>query len=95
MTHDLLLNYDEFASGLPRDRTFSFTSAEEKEEELLRSGVCQPMRQMGKGKFCSSLAVLGTEQRDLFSDRYNTAISLYLEPPAGMARYQVVLQAIK
>jgi hypothetical protein len=89
------MNYDEFASGLPRDRTFSFTSAEEMEEELLRSGVCQPMRQMGKGKIRSDLAVLGTEQGDLFSDRYNTAISLYLEPPAGMARHQVVPHAIK
>jgi AraC-like DNA-binding protein len=78
------MTYEEFASGLPRDRTFSFTSAEEMEEELLRSGVYQPIRQTGKGKFRSHLAVLSTEQGDLFSDRYNTAISLYLEPPAGM-----------
>ena len=75
--------YDEFASDLPPDRTFSFTSAEEMEEELLHSGVYQPMRQLERGKFRSHLAVLSTEQGDLFSDRYNTAISLYLEPPAG------------
>jgi AraC-like DNA-binding protein len=77
------MTYEEFASGLPRDRTFSFTSAEEMEEELLHSGVYQPMRQTGKGKFRSHLAVLSTEQGDFFSDRYKTAISLYLEPPAG------------
>jgi len=77
------MTYEEFASDLPRDRTVSFTSAEEMEEELLRSGVYQPIRQMGKGKFRSHLAVLSTEQGDLFSDRYNVAISLYLEPLAG------------
>ena len=76
--------YEEFASELPRDRTFSFTSAEEMEEELLRSGVYQPMRQVGKGEFRAHLAALSTEQGDLFSDRYSTATSLYLEPPAGM-----------
>ena len=78
------MNYEEFASDVPQDRTFSFTSAEEMEEELLRSGVYQPMRQMGKGEFRAHLAALSTEQGDLFSDRYSTAISLYLEPPAGM-----------
>ena len=77
------MTYEEFTSGLPLDRTFTFTSAEEMEEELLRSGVYQPMRQLGQGKFRSHLAVLSTEQGDLFSDRYNVAISLYLEPPVG------------
>jgi len=75
---------EEFASDLPQDRTFSFTAVEQMEEELARAGVHQPMRQIGKGKFRAHLAVLSTEHGDLFSDRYNKAISLYIEPSEGM-----------
>jgi len=75
---------EEFASDLPQDRTFSFTAVEQMEEELARAGVCQPMRQMGKGKFRAHLATLSTEHGDLFSDRYNKAISLYIDSTEGM-----------
>jgi len=78
------MTYEEFASDLPLDRTFSFTAVEQMEEELARAGVNQPMRQIGKGKFRAHLAVLETEHGDLFSDRYSKAISLYLEPTEGM-----------
>jgi len=60
-----------------------FTSAEEMEEALQQAGVYQPIRQLEGGEFRSALAVQSTELADLFSDRYNTAISIYLEPPAG------------
>ena len=87
------MTYEEFTSGLPLDRTFTFISAEEMEEELLRSGVYQPMRQLGKGKFRSHLAVLSTEQGDLYSDRYNVAISLDLDPPTdNIAVLRITIQ---
>ena len=60
-----------------------FTSAEGCEETLRQHGVEQQTRQLGKGPFRASLSARSTEQADLFADRYNTALSLYLEPPAG------------
>lgn len=77
------MTYDEFMSDRPLHRTISFKSAEENEETLRRYGVNQEVRQLGKGKFRSDLAVLDTQEAALFSIRYNTAISLQLEPPAG------------
>jgi len=77
------MNYDEFSSDLPSERTIRFDSAEEMEETFLQWGINQPIRQLGKGKFRSALAAQNTEQTDLFSDRYNTAISVYLEPQPG------------
>jgi len=58
-----------------------FTSAEENEETIQRWGVNQVMRQIGTGKFRSDLAVRSTEQAELYVDRFNKAISMYLEPP--------------
>jgi len=78
------MTYEEFASDLPQDRTFSFTAVEQMEEELARAGVNQPMRQIEKGKFRAHLAALATEHGELFSDRYNRAISLHLESTEGM-----------
>ena len=80
---DVPMDYEEFASGLPLDRTTVFTSAEENEETMRRLGVNQRVRQLGRGKFRSDLAVLSTEQGDLFSDRFNRACSMFLEPPPG------------
>jgi len=77
------MTYAEFAADLPPNRTMHFTSAEEMEEALQQAGVYQPIRQLGEGEFRSALAVQSTELADLFSDRYKTAISIYLEPPAG------------
>ena len=78
------MEYEEFASDLPRHRTVVFTSAEENEEAMRRSGVNQKVRQLGKGEFRSDLAVQNTEQGDLFSDRFSKACSMFLEPPVGM-----------
>jgi AraC-like DNA-binding protein len=77
------MNYMEFASDLPLDCTIVFNSAEENEEVMQRCGVNQVVRQMGAGKFRADLAVRSTEQADLFADRFNKAISIYLEPPTG------------
>ncbi|MDH3614087.1 MAG: helix-turn-helix transcriptional regulator [Gammaproteobacteria bacterium] len=77
------MNYDEFAADLPADRTIEFTTVEKMEETFREWGVEQPMRQLGNGSFRSALAVQSTKQADLFSDRYSTAISVYLEPPPG------------
>jgi len=77
------VTYEEFASDLPVNRTIVFTSVEENEEAFRRYGVEQPMRQLGKGTYRSDLAVRSTEQADLYADRYNKAISMYLEPPKG------------
>ena len=77
------MNYIEFASDLPLDRTIVFRSAEENEEMMQRCGVNQVVRQIGRGKFRSDLAVRSTKQADLFADRFNKAVSIYLEPPPG------------
>lgn len=77
------MNYDEFVSGLPSERTMEFTSAEEMEEALRQCGVEQPIRQLGSGRFRSALAVQSTAHADLFSDRYNVAMSIRLESPPG------------
>lgn len=83
------MNYDEFAADLPADRTIEFTSAEEMEETFQQWGVEQPMRQLGNGNFRAALAVQSTEQADLFSDRYSTAMSVYLEPPPGTVGFLI------
>jgi AraC-like DNA-binding protein len=77
------MNYEEFKSDLPRDGTSVFTSAEENEEVMRSYGVTQEIRQSGKGKFRCDLALRGTEQADLFADRFNKAFSMYLQPPEG------------
>jgi AraC-like DNA-binding protein len=50
---------------------------------MRRLGINQKVRQLGKGKFRSDLAVQSTEQGDLFSDRFSAGCSMYLESPAG------------
>ena len=81
------MRYDEFAADLPSNRTTVFTSAEENEEALHRLGVHQEVRQLGKGRFRSHLALRSTEQADLFADRFSTGISIRLEPPTGTAGF--------
>jgi len=77
------VNYEDFASDLPLQQSVLFTSAEDCEETLRQSGAEQHTRQLGKGPFRASLAMRSTAQADLFADRYNTALSICLEPPAG------------
>ncbi len=77
------MNYEDFAADLPLQQSILFTSAEACEETLRQYGVEQPTRQLGKGLFRARLATRSTEYADLFADRYNTAISLSLVPPAG------------
>ena len=77
------MTYAEFAADLPPKRTITFTSAEEMEEAFQQSGVYQAIRPLGRGKFRSALTAKSTEQADLFSDRYSTAVSIHYEPPAG------------
>ena len=60
------MNYEEFTSDLPRQRIV-FTSAQENEETMKLFGVDQEVRQLGKGKFQSDMAVRITEPTDSFS----------------------------
>lgn len=77
------MNYEEFASDLPADRTVVFTSVEESEEMMKLFGIDQRVRQLGKGKFRSDVAVRSTGKADLFADRFSTAVSMHLDSPAG------------
>ncbi|MHC4452808.1 MAG: AraC family transcriptional regulator [Planctomycetota bacterium] len=77
------MEYKGFASDLPRQRIVAFASAEENEETLRRLGVNQRMRQLGRGQFRAELASRSTESVELFADRFSTACSMFLEPPAG------------
>ena len=74
--------YEEFSSDLPQQRIV-FNSAEENEETMKLFGIDQQLRQLGKGKFRSDLAVRVTEQAEFFADRFNTAVSMHLDAPAG------------
>ena len=77
------MEYKNFASDLPRERTIAFTCAEENEETLRRLGVNQRMRQLGRGPFRAELASRTTESVEFYADRFSTACSMVLEPPAG------------
>lgn len=78
-----VMDYDQFVSDMPSDRTIVFTSVEEMEEGLQREGIYQPTRQLEKGQFRSQLAVSHTKHADLVSVRYSTAVSMHVEPPVG------------
>ena len=80
-------NYQSFIAGLPPERTLVFHSPEELEAALAAEGVYQPTRQLSGGEFRAQLAVTETDYAVLFSDRYSTAISIYLEAPKGMVSF--------
>ncbi|MGI9237184.1 MAG: hypothetical protein ACR2QZ_07290, partial [Woeseiaceae bacterium] len=80
-------NFEAFIAGLPPERTRVFNSPEELEAGLEAEGVYQPTRQLSEGDFRVHLAVAESDYATLFSDRYNTALSLYLEPPEGMVSF--------
>jgi AraC-like DNA-binding protein len=77
------MDYETFASDLPRQGIFTFTCAEENEETMQRFGVHQQMRQLGRGTFQSDMAVREFEHATLFADRFSKACSINLGPPAG------------
>ena len=81
------MDYATFASDLPAHGRMVFTSVEENEEAFRSQGVEQRMRQLGPGEYHSDLAVRITSQSDFYADRYNKALSMYLEPPAGMVGF--------
>ena len=75
------MTYDEFIEDLPSDHRISFSCAEENEEILKRYGITQEIRQLGKGRFRSDLAATSAGELGLYSNRFDTAVSLYCEPP--------------
>jgi AraC-like DNA-binding protein len=83
----MLNNYDHFAADLPKAETIAFSSLEENEEVLRSCGVNQEMTQLGKGEFSSALASRLYDGTELYSDRYNVALSLSLEPPADTVAF--------
>lgn len=80
-------DYEAFIADLPPERTRDYGSPEELEAALAAEGVLQPTRQLSDGEFRAHLAVTKTDYAVLFSDRYSTALSLYLEPPEGMVSF--------
>ena len=75
------MNFEEFAADLPRQHSQWFTSPEALEKALAQVGVYQPTRQAGRGNFRAGLAHRAYSDGELFSDRYSTDLSLYLESP--------------
>jgi AraC-like DNA-binding protein len=81
------VNYDHFAADLPKAESIAFTSLDENEEFLNRCGITQEMKQLGKGKFRSALASRKYGEAELYSDRFNIALSMQLEPPADTVAF--------
>lgn len=75
------MNFEEFASDLPRHRAVRFSSAEENEEAMRDEGVTQELRQLGRGRFHCEMVSNETEKVALFADRFNKAFTMYLAPP--------------
>jgi AraC-like DNA-binding protein len=79
--------YEAFIADLLPERTIEFHSPEELEAALAADDVLQLTRQLSDGEFKAHLAVAETDYAALFSDRYSTAISLYLTSPEGMISF--------
>ena len=75
------MNFEEFAADLPKPHTQWFTSPAALEKALKRFGIYQPTRQAKRGEFHAGLAYRAYPECDLFSDRYSTELSIYLESP--------------
>ena len=75
------MNFEEFAADLPKRHTQWFTSPAALEKAFKQIGVHQPTRQTKRGKFHAGLAHRAYPDCDLFSDRYSTDLSIYLESP--------------
>jgi AraC-like DNA-binding protein len=83
----MINSYDHFAADLPKADSIAFSSLEENEEVLKSYGINQEMKQLGKGKFSSALASRRYGETELYSDRYNVAASMTLEPPADTVAF--------
>ena len=83
------MNYEQFSSDLPKERTTSFSSVEENQEVMASLGVDQDIKQIGKGVLQADLCVRETQQAGLFCDRFSKAVSMFLEPPAGTAGFLI------
>ncbi len=78
------MDYNQFISDLPPNKTVVFSSAEQNEQAMRRLGVNQhDVRQLGRGKFRSDMAIQSAGEVLVGSDRFNRAVSMYLEPPEG------------
>ena len=75
------MNFEEFAEDLPKRHAQWFTTPAALEEAFKRLGVYQPTRQAKRGEFHAGLAHRAYPDCDLFSDRYSTDLSIYLESP--------------
>jgi AraC-like DNA-binding protein len=76
------MTYENFISTLPRDNRVSFDSVEETQEVMDSLGVNQQMKQLGRGAFQGDMSVRVTKDAELFADRFNKGLSIYLAPPA-------------
>ena len=74
------MDYAEFMADLPAEH-LSFSCVEENEEVLKRYGVTQEERQLGAGRFHADLSATSVAGVELYSDRFDTAVSLYCQPP--------------
>ena len=75
------MNFANYFNQLPQDLTQAFASVEENEELMKEMEVNQKVTQLGQGEFQCGVAERVIEDVTLVSDRFNTAISVYLEPP--------------
>jgi AraC family ethanolamine operon transcriptional activator len=81
------MDYETFASDLILEECMSFRSAEESEEVMQSLGINQQVRQQGAGRFQAHMTARSTEKAEIFADRFNTGVSIYLEPPEGMTGF--------
>ncbi len=75
--------YDQFASDLAGHASIGFSSIEENEQALISKGINQPMKQLGRGPYRSKLASEACGLVELYSDRFNVPLEMYLEPPSN------------
>lgn len=79
------MDWLSFSKDLCKQQALSFSSAEENEEAMQQLGICQDVIQLGKGAFDCRIAEANYSRVSLLSDRVNTAVSSYLEPPVNTA----------
>jgi len=83
----MTIHYDNFAADISDAESSEFSSVEENEETLGSYGVDQEMKQLGKGPYRATLAMRRCGEVELFSDRFNVALSMHLEPPEQMVGF--------
>ncbi|MDG1731959.1 MAG: AraC family transcriptional regulator [Thalassotalea sp.] len=75
------MNFNDYFNQLPPELTLTFASAEENEELMKEIEVNQLVTQLGRGAFQCGVAERTIDDVSLVSDRFNTAISVFIEPP--------------